>query len=306
MSNNQTKLLLSDEGEHSEWFKGEHSEWFRFRNINKWIHKFWKPSIIGMDVGKYEGEWKDGQMHGKGTLRISRICRRYISLGLVAFGWRLIDQGKYVGEWKNGKEHGKGIRFYRAGLENVDTGKYEGEWKDGKYHGHGTRSWPGKWKNGKKHKGIGIYWDAEKYEGEWKNGVEHGHGTRTWLEGKKFIGKWKKGKYFHGTYYFANGDKHFGFFKDKVAKGVGTRIYSDGRKYTGEFKYRERRSEGTCVFTGRTTVGKFIESIPTGFDTYQNYIGLSTVKYKEEKPTKTKIPFISKLIQTAKLDMPAC
>ena len=107
-----------------------------------------------MCVGKYEGEWKNGQMHGTGTLRISRIFRGYLSLGLVAFGWKLIDQGKYVGEWKNGKEHGKGIRFYRAGLENVDTGKYEGEWKDGKYHGHGTRSWPGKWKNGKKHKGI--------------------------------------------------------------------------------------------------------------------------------------------------------
>ena len=100
MSHNQTRLLLSDEDGHPEWFK--------FRNINKWIHKFWKPSIIGMYVGKYEGEWKDGQMHGKGTLRISRIVRRYISLGLVAFGWRLIDQGKYVGEWKNGKENGKG------------------------------------------------------------------------------------------------------------------------------------------------------------------------------------------------------
>ena len=96
MSNNQTKLLLSDEGEHSEWFKGEHSEWFRFRNINKWIHKFWKPSIIGMDVGKYEGEWKDGKMHGKGTLRISRIFRGFLdNFGLTPFGWKLIDQGKY-------------------------------------------------------------------------------------------------------------------------------------------------------------------------------------------------------------------
>ena len=269
------------------------SKWFRFRNINQWIHKFWKPSIIGMYVGKYEGGWKDGKMHGKGTLSISRIFRRYMSLGLVAFGWRLIDQGEYVGEWKNGKENGKGIRFYRAGLMNNDNGKYEGEWKDGKYHGQGTFIFPDGHKKG-------------EYIGKWKNGLEHGQGTKIWPDGRKFIGKWKKGKFFHGTFYFANGDKHFGFFKDNVAKGVGTRIYSDGRKYTGEFKYRERRSEGTCVFTGRTTVGKFIESIPTGFDTYQNSIVVSYVKYKEEKPTKTKIPFISKLIQAAKLDMPAC
>ncbi len=273
MSHNQTRLLLSD--------VDGHTEWFRFRNINKWIHKFWKPRIIGMDVGKYEGEWKDGQMHGKGTLRISRIFRGYLdNLCFSPFGWRLIDQGEYVGEWKNGKEHGKGIRFYRAGIANVDTRIYEGEWKDGKYHGQGTFIFPDGHKKG-------------KYIGKWKNGLEHGHGTKTWPDGRKYIGKWKKGNFFHGTYYFANGDKHIGFFKDKVAKGVGTRIYSDGRKYTGEFKCRERRSEGTCVFTGRTTVGKFIESIPTGFDTYQNYIGLQYVKYKEEKPTKTKIPFIS-------------
>ena len=280
MSHNQTRLLLSD--------VDGHTEWFRFRNINKWIHKFWKPSIIGMYVGKYEGKWKDGQMHGTGTLRISRIFRGYLSLGLVAFGWKLIDQGKYVGEWKNGKENGKGIRFYRAGLMNNDNGKYEGEWKDGKYHGQGTFIFPDGHKKG-------------KYIGKWKNGLEHGHGIRTWSDGRKFIGKWKKGKYFHGTYYFANGDKHFGYFKDGVAKGDGTRIYSDGRKYTGEFKCREKRSEGTCVFTGRKTVGKFIESIPAGFDTYQNYIGVQYVKYKEEKPTKTKIPFISKLIQKIEL-----
>ena len=31
MSDNQVRLLLSDEDEHTEWF--------RFRNVNKWIHK---------------------------------------------------------------------------------------------------------------------------------------------------------------------------------------------------------------------------------------------------------------------------
>ena len=230
MSHKQVRLLLSD--------MDGHSEWFRFRNINKWIHKFWKPRILGMYVGKYEGKWKDGQMHGMGTLRISRIIRGYL------FGWKLLNEGKYIGKWKNGKEHGKGVRTYHAGLMNNYNGKYEGEWK---------------------------------------NGLEHGHGTKTWPDGKKFIGKWKKGKYFHGTYYFDNGDKHFGFFKDGVAKGHGIRTYFDGRKHTGEFKCREERSEGTCILTGEKTVGRFIESIPTGFDTNKNYIGCQTVKYKEEK-----------------------
>ena len=128
MSHKQVRLLLSD--------MDGHSEWFRFRNINKWIHKFWKPRILGMYVGKYEGKWKDGQMHGMGTLRISRIIRGYL------FGWKLLNEGKYIGKWKNGKEHGKGVRTYHAGLMNNYNGKYEGEWKNGLEHGDGTKTWP--------------------------------------------------------------------------------------------------------------------------------------------------------------------
>jgi len=160
-----------------------------------WIQKFCKPSvrgdfgcikpllqsrIIGMYVGKYEGEWEDGEMHGTGTLKISRIfCGNMSSYGLVPFpfSWKLIDQGKYEGEWKNGKEHGKGIRFFRAGLMNNDIGKYEGEWKDGKYHRQGTF----------------IYRDGGKYEGEWKYGLEHGQGTYYSSSGGKLVGRFKGG-----------------------------------------------------------------------------------------------------------------
>ena len=242
------------------------SKWFRFRNINQWIHKFWKPSIIGMYVGKYEGEWEDGEMHGTGTLKISRIfCGNMSSYGLVPFpfSWKLIDQGKYEGEWKNGKEHGKGIRFYGAGLMNNDIGKYVGEWKEGEFHRQGTL----------------IYSDGEKYEGEWKYGLEHGHGIRTSSNGGIiFIGKWKNGKYFHGTYYFDNGDKHFGFFKDGLAEGHGTRTYSDGRKYTGNFKWTQYHGQGTYYSSsGGKLVGRFKRGIPwntTDFDEDQNFIGL--------------------------------
>jgi hypothetical protein len=202
-------------------------------------------------------------MHGKGTLRISRICRRYLgNLGLAPFGWKLIDQGKYVGEWKKGKEHGKGIRFFRAGLMNVDNGKYEGEWKKGLFHGQGTRIFPGR----------------EKYEGEWKKGKEHGHGISTWFDGRKFIGEWKNGKKLHGTYNLGNGAIHFGFFKDGLAEGHGTRTYSDGGKYTGEFKCTQYHGQGTYYSScGGKLVGRFKEGIPwntSDFDKDQNFIGL--------------------------------
>ena len=259
------------------------SKWFKFLNIKMWIQKFCKPGlrgdfgcikplmqsrIIGMYVGKYEGEWKDGEMHGTGTLKISRIFSGNMgSYGLAPFpfSWKLIDQGKYEGEWKNGKEHGKGIRFFRAGLMNnlvpkkpvLEKPVLKDKLK--KY----TLSKP----------------EITQYEGEWKDGLEHGHGIRTSSNGGwKFIGKWKNGKYFHGTYFFANGDKHFGFFKDGLADGHGIRTYSDGRKYSGEFKCARYHGQGTYYSSsGGKLVGRFKEGIPwntTDFDKDQNFIGL--------------------------------
>lgn len=42
-----------------------------------------------MDGDRYEGEWKDGRMHGKGAYHYS-------------------NGDKYEGEWKEDKRHGKG------------------------------------------------------------------------------------------------------------------------------------------------------------------------------------------------------
>ena len=60
----------------------------------------------------YDGEWKNGKMHGKGVFTYS-------------------DEDTYDGEWKYGVEHGKGVRTYSDG----DT--YDGEWKYGMMHGVG-------------------------------------------------------------------------------------------------------------------------------------------------------------------------
>ena len=59
----------------------------------------------------YEGDWKDGQKHGKG---------KYTDYA---------DGDTYEGEWKDGTQHGQGKITY------TDGGTYEGEWKDGKYQG---------------------------------------------------------------------------------------------------------------------------------------------------------------------------
>lgn len=77
---------------------------------------------------KYEGEWKNGLRHGRGTLAYP-------------------DNYTYVGEWENNRMHGQGIKTFSNGS------RYEGKWKNGHQHGHGIFINPN----------IG-----RKYKGEWK------------------------------------------------------------------------------------------------------------------------------------------
>ena len=61
----------------------------------------------GIFVSSYEGEWKDGKPHGKGTETKS--------------SW------VYVGEWKDGMKNGQGT------LTFTDGEKFDGEWLEGKF-----------------------------------------------------------------------------------------------------------------------------------------------------------------------------
>ena len=80
---------------------------------------------------KYNGDWFEGDMHGKGIMR-------YLD-------------GYYEGDWVHDKREGKGKFLWTADDEMGDI--YEGEWKDDE-------------KNGK---GILKKCNGEIYEGEWKD-----------------------------------------------------------------------------------------------------------------------------------------
>jgi len=165
------------------------------------------------DIGKYEGEIKNGLPNGQGTVTLN-------------------DGEKYVGEWKDGKNYGQGTFYYTDGSVYVgelkggerngqgtftwsDGHKYVGEYKDGNNYGQGTytfkkgNKYVGGWKYGKRNGQGTITWsDGEKYVGEWKDGKEHGQGTLTTPvvdsrnlihHGRKYVGEWKNGKHWNGT-----------------------------------------------------------------------------------------------------------
>ena len=75
----------------------------------------------------YEGEWKDGVMHGKGLYR-------YADDHVDENQTRASERGlhRYEGEFSEGKFNGKGLKHSQNG------DRYEGDFKDGKFHGKGV------------------------------------------------------------------------------------------------------------------------------------------------------------------------
>ncbi len=88
-----------------------------------------------MFYSMYEGEFKNGKYHGKGTN--SSACS--------IMGCMFIT---YTGEYKDGKKNG----FGSARFENGDS--YKGEYKDGLMHGKGVYEWS----------------DGKVFSGDFKNG----------------------------------------------------------------------------------------------------------------------------------------
>lgn len=147
------------------------------------------------DGGVYDGDWKDGMRHGKGTYK---------------YAW-----GIYEGDWKDDQRHGKGtIKWGRGGSV------YEGDWKDDERNGKGTYKWEcgnvyaGEWMDGWMYgKGTFKYANGNVYEGRWKDGRKHGKGTLKYANGGVYEGRWWRG----GTSYGK------GIYKDAETMKLTTR-----------------------------------------------------------------------------------
>ena len=100
----------------------------------------------------FEGQWKNGSIHGLGRM-------------IYSFG------DMYEGEWKLGKAHGEGKYIHDNGT------LYKGNFANDKMHGNGTMIHPdgrvlnGTWKRGQQN-GEGIFTSAfgVSQKGIWKDG----------------------------------------------------------------------------------------------------------------------------------------
>lgn len=178
--------------------------------------------------GSYVGDYYQGKMHGKGTIKYA-------------------NGAEYVGDWKDGKRHGKGTMKYTDGVE------YTGDWQDDKRHGNGTitfadgEKYIGEWQNHKKHgKGLGIT-PLAIYYGDFVNGRYDGWGV--WVSkdgGIIYEGQHKDGMMNGvGRYLFVNDaslhpdHKKYGYLQDNYV--IRPAIFKDG--YVDEFLTKKQHAK---------------------------------------------------------------
>jgi len=228
---------------------------------------------------RYEGQWKDGQWHGKGKYYFTTGDRyegdfaNSIREGIGAYYFSQ-SGAKYIGEWKGDRQNGQGTYYVASGAAK------SGLWENGKYTGFGCL-------NGDCMNGTGIYKypNNEKYEGSWKEGKKSGYGSFVSVDGSIYEGNWKddkrngEGKLLlangtiqkgvwendkhlgggkgcitgdckngYGTFYFDDGGKYLGTWKDAQFNGKGTYTYINGDEYTGMWKAGKKSGAGTMKY----------------------------------------------------------
>uniref|UniRef100_A0A6U6BX21 C2 domain-containing protein n=2 Tax=Guillardia theta TaxID=55529 RepID=A0A6U6BX21_GUITH len=135
---------------------------------------------------KYNGYWKDGKMHGYGTLDSpeGQYVGEFAEHQKCGSGRLMLKNGMmYIGTFDQDLFHGKGALNYS------DNSAYSGEFLHGRRHGQGTivfengDVYEGEWVEGRR-EGLGLYVRAEQeevYEGAFMADRRHGKGE-LWIK----------------------------------------------------------------------------------------------------------------------------
>ena len=261
--------------------------------------------VLDMAQGTYEGEMRDNQVHGQGTLtlRAGPIFKGRFEDGRPAghTGEVTLPGGaRYAGalDMQTLSPQGKGILYYgdgaifvgefMAGNKHVGTMKHadgtvaQGTFVGGLMQGNGRIEWAsGAWYEGEvqatqpQGRGHMERPTGEVYDGDFVNGYYHGKGTVSTARGDSYVGDFVLGKYHgKGEFKYANGDIQSGEWRDDSLHGK-CRIVTATGKY-----------EGTCIAGRREGYGHWESSA-----THRTYDGeFKSDRFDGKGTLRTKTP----------------
>ena len=184
----------------------------------------------------YNGEWKNGLKHGKGTLyyKDSNILYQgdFIEDKFEVYGEYHYNKSEYyVNQFQSGKTEEKGKLYDGDFIYHESKGNQLNIYKYGNYY-------LGEWKNGKKHGRGKIYSENNKVliDGYFIDDKYFGNKIFTYQKGEFYIGGWKnKKREYIGILYYPNKIKKYdGGFKADQFDGFGIFYYPNGIiKYIG-------------------------------------------------------------------------
>ncbi|KAG9390350.1 MORN repeat [Carpediemonas membranifera] len=223
-----------------------------------WVKFQWRDSSARL-TQEYEGQFKDGQIHGVGAMWCDVHERGPVKAGNWDNGKFLGNLGKsfYRGASRDGDAHGSGFviypdgRVYKGMFSHAKRdgygdyyfpsgGFYHGSFSSSKYHGRGTKYWSQSSGSCKK-----------EYTGDWDNGRMHGGGSCTYWDGDRYTGCWRdddwrgKGTYWHGKGTIEAEWTAFGKGRGTISLGW---ISSGAQKYEGEIERSVANGWGVWSF----------------------------------------------------------